>query len=305
MGTLWYRLSTTSATVCTIDEGFSETDTRLALWMTTDCADFSTYKLVAANDGNFLSSLTLVPLKGPTAYLVQLDLKPDTIEPGTTTGITVTCFNSQLRSCGVAPTTSPTLTSCTGSAHGDVCTRRCQESGVPHTHTIVCNDGNWTQITPGGCGGCRPALTAAHSLAERSCVGPSPSNDDVCAAIDILVNGNHTNFTLLGASVEDDEMGPGPGPGGANASCRSQHGWCSQQHTLVNTVWFRVRPVLAGLCNVSVSQLSAAPEYGGSLDVQLALYSIGNCSDFTSFVLLAANQHQGVYRALRQVRSSR
>lgn len=106
---------------------------------------------------------------------------------------------------------------------------------------------------------------------------PPPPNDDVCDAQELTL-GDSTAFTNVSASVEDGEVSPGPGSA-AGASCLSQDGWCLLDTAVQSSVWFYFTAPASG--HVSVTS--------GTFDAQIAVYSVGDCEDFSTFTEVSAN----------------
>lgn len=103
--------------------------------------------------------------------------------------------------------------------------------------------------------------------------------DNVCDA-DCLTLGEGYPFSNAGATVQPGEVDPGPG-----ASCNATDGWCSfePQPFLDNTVWFRFIAPPSGC--VSLVAIDA--------DMQMAVWQTSDCSDFSTFVEIAANDDSG------------
>ncbi len=104
--------------------------------------------------------------------------------------------------------------------------------------------------------------------------------DDVCNA-DCLEVGVSTPFDNTGATAQTDE--PSPGPGTGSSSCNSEDGWCSFETDVDNSIWFQFVAPASGC--VDVSALDA--------DLQLAVWTASDCSDFTTFVEVGANDDGG------------
>jgi hypothetical protein len=103
------------------------------------------------------------------------------------------------------------------------------------------------------------------------------AGDNVCAPI-ALPYGVSGPYTNVGATTEVDEPVPTGG------SCNSQTTWCTGQ-TISNSVWFSFVAPPSGRVIIN----TASPLW----DNQLALYAVDNCAEFSSFVLLAANDDGG------------
>lgn len=112
-----------------------------------------------------------------------------------------------------------------------------------------------------------------------------PVNDDVCDALSFVLDGPPVTISNIGATVQSGEntIVPPTFP-----DC-SPGGWCDQSHPnggagMDNSLWFSfVAPMdMAVEINLCAS----------SFDTQLALYEVGDCSDFSSFNLIWATDDQ-------------
>lgn len=110
-------------------------------------------------------------------------------------------------------------------------------------------------------------------------------NDSPCDAISILTDGTVVDGSNLGATVDLAEVAPPDG------DCSANFSWCDGDGVngqLDATVWYSF----------------AAPESGGvevttcnpntDFDTQIAIYSAEDCSDYSTFALLAANEDYDV-----------
>jgi hypothetical protein len=102
-----------------------------------------------------------------------------------------------------------------------------------------------------------------------------PTNDNVCNATELIVDGASVLYDNAGSTIETDEPSPEPG-----FNC--VFSWCDGAGP-ENTSWFSFSAPSNGAVNITTC-LS-----GNTVDTQIALYEVGNCSDFTTFTLLAAN----------------
>ena len=112
--------------------------------------------------------------------------------------------------------------------------------------------------------------------------GGPPSNDNACNASPVSL-GAPTSFDNTCATPD----GPSPGAGSGTASCDSQDGWCSFETDVQNDVWFVFTAPPSGWVSIN-SGFDAAP-----FDTQLAIWSVGDCNDNSSFVEIAANDDGG------------
>lgn len=109
------------------------------------------------------------------------------------------------------------------------------------------------------------------------CITSAPSNDFVCSPEILQVDGSVQYFTNGAATVETDETNIAPPSTGFN----STDGWGLS--TLEHTVWFTFDAPASG--NVIISCLDMV------MDGQVAVYEVGNCSDFSTFNFIGANDN--------------
>jgi len=126
----------------------------------------------------------------------------------------------------------------------------------------------------------RCMLTNAGCSAPSNCVTlvVTVAGDNVCDAIPVSVgvNGPFSNQTATGQTGE--VVPPGTG-------CSTQTGWCNNTGA-VNSVWFTFTPTVSGSYSFHLANNPPGLNY---FDSQLALYSVGNCNNFGTFSLIAAN----------------
>jgi hypothetical protein len=113
-----------------------------------------------------------------------------------------------------------------------------------------------------------------------------PSNDDVCDALEVIVDGSAELVASQGATVQTGEevIVPLHEP-----SCNEPGFWCDgittgQPASLDNSLWFKFISPASGAVNISLC--------GSNYDTQLAIYEVGNCSDFSSFSLIWATEDE-------------
>ncbi len=108
--------------------------------------------------------------------------------------------------------------------------------------------------------------------------------DDACDA-DCVEVGTPVNFSNSGATVQTGEPDPGAGTTGPAPSCDAIDGWCSfePQPFLDNTVWFTFTAPASGCVDIAAT----------GADLQLAIWSVGDCSDFGTYTEVAANDDGG------------
>ena len=111
-----------------------------------------------------------------------------------------------------------------------------------------------------------------------------PWYDDVCAAPDLGL-GIVWGWDNTCSSAQPGEVSPGAGTG--VSSCDSQDGWCSFETGVQSSVWFTFQAPASGC--VSVQSAFDASQY----DTQLAIWEVGDCSDWSTFTEMAANDDGG------------
>jgi len=104
---------------------------------------------------------------------------------------------------------------------------------------------------------------------------PPPANDNACNA-DALTDGVVLETTNIYASVEIGE----PAPAAGNCNDPNQMTWC--QSGLTSSTWYTFTPDMNGMATVTTC-------HTGSYDTQMAMYMVDDCSDMSSFTLVAAN----------------
>lgn len=106
-----------------------------------------------------------------------------------------------------------------------------------------------------------------------------PSNDLPCNAQVVAVDGGPVLTNNIGATADSDEVLPPNNQGGY--SCVS--GWCNDDLIVQNSVWFSF------VCpeNGAVSITTCLE--GSAVDTQIALWLAADCSDYSTFNFVAAN----------------
>lgn len=108
---------------------------------------------------------------------------------------------------------------------------------------------------------------------------PIPTNDIPCDAIDIIVNDPPVTHDNTFATADEGEvMPPNLGLDDPEADCIFQ--WCDGS-PVQNSVWFKF---VAPATTVGITTC-----FDNSFDTQMAVWSVGNCGDYSSFVYLSAN----------------
>lgn len=109
---------------------------------------------------------------------------------------------------------------------------------------------------------------------------PGTSNfvdyNNPCGAVELDFNAAPVLLSNVDANVNPGEPAP---PGGG---CQTFGLWC--EGNLSNTVWMKFTTT-----EVSTSIMATTCNTGTNFDTQLALYAVGDCNDFSSFELIAAN----------------
>ncbi len=112
-------------------------------------------------------------------------------------------------------------------------------------------------------------------LMAGACI--APANDQPCNATTLVVNDFPTAGSNMFATAEEDEAHP---PGTA---CQDSIGWCAFDSSATISVWYKFIAPVGGTVTVT----TCLP--GTSLDSQVAVYTVGNCSDYSTYTLLGAN----------------
>ncbi len=111
------------------------------------------------------------------------------------------------------------------------------------------------------------------------------SNDTVCGAEELMVDGTVYIFDNTGATVTVGETGIVPSQTGYNATDLPQVGW--GQPTLQRTTWFTFTAPASGSMRFSGEDVDAFWS-------QIAIYDAPICNDFNTFELLAASDQATV-----------
>lgn len=102
-----------------------------------------------------------------------------------------------------------------------------------------------------------------------------PANDSPCGALEITVDGPEVLIDNTTAIAQSSE--PRPSAGG----CGTPGFWC--ENAVTNSVWAYF--TASANQTYEVTTCNSGPGF----DTQIALYRVGNCSDYTTFDLLQAN----------------
>jgi Secretion system C-terminal sorting domain len=106
-----------------------------------------------------------------------------------------------------------------------------------------------------------------------------PANDNVCDAIELPVDGSIANYTNTDASTEDLEPIPD-----ITIDCIT--GWCDPYVNF--SVWFTFIAPASGEVTINLC-------LPGSYDTQLAVYEATDCSNFSTFTFIGANDNSPEY----------
>ncbi len=123
-------------------------------------------------------------------------------------------------------------------------------------------------------------LQAICGTDSSALVGPLPittalTNDTVCGAAQLTVDGTVYTFNGAGATADAGEAAIAPPATG----CSTNDGWCNS--TVSASTWFTFDAPASG--NVNISGLDVG------FDGQVAVYEVTDCGNFTTFTLIGAN----------------
>ncbi|MEO0780022.1 MAG: hypothetical protein AAF146_25905, partial [Bacteroidota bacterium] len=108
-----------------------------------------------------------------------------------------------------------------------------------------------------------------------------PANDNVCDALELTLDGAAVVINNLGATAEDGEdaiVPPAPTEPGAPGLC-GPNGWCDG--LLGHSLWFKFTAPATNTVDINIC--------GSDFDAQVALYQVGECSDFGTFTWINAS----------------
>jgi Secretion system C-terminal sorting domain len=103
-----------------------------------------------------------------------------------------------------------------------------------------------------------------------------PANDDPCNATALIIGGGSVAFNDSLATALAGEVAP------TAISCATS--WC--EVVVTNSVWFSFVAPATGIINCT----TCLP--GNTIDTQMAIYSVVDCNDFSTYTLLGANDDQ-------------
>ena len=138
---------------------------------------------------------------------------------------------------------------------------------------IVSPDTDTTYIVEGHSGSCMDTDSI------RVIITYAPENDDVCDAIELVLNTEEGPFTNEFATVQVNE----PFPDTTGSLCTTPGYWCSEGG-LQNSVWFKFVAPNSGVVSITTD----------GFDNQIAVYDAASCSDIVSgnpalYEIVAAN----------------
>ena len=108
---------------------------------------------------------------------------------------------------------------------------------------------------------------------------PPPANDNSCNAI-ALTAGDTLETTCIYATTQPGE----PMPEAGSCNDPDQMLWCIS--SLSNSTWYTFTPDVDGFATITTC-------HAGSFDTQMAVYEVEDCSDFSTYNLMLANDDNG------------
>jgi len=172
------------------------------------------------------------------------------------------------------------LTVYEGSCDGLICVDgndddfSCTFSGLQSTVNFLAAEGTTYYILVHGFS----SATGNFSL-SLECIQP-PENDGPCNFVPLTL-GEAKEYRNDFASADPGEVSPGAGTG--TSSCNSNDGWCSFETDVDNSVWFSFIVPASGSVSVDTP----------GFDNQLAVWSASDCSDYTTYTKIGANDDSG------------
>ncbi len=209
----------------------------------------------------------------------------------------------------VAPSCSPTVTGfALANAAGDSITECLSQQGSYFVNVVLdggtdndffdvsVNGGEATAIAPGDSAilGPIPALSAANITVTGQdvevCGGSAtvaapqvcgPDNDQPCDAIALTNDGVPSiPYSNIFATADDGEVTPPDG------GCQTDSTWCNNA-LATSSIWFTFVAPPSGRARIDgCSPLT-------TFDNQFAIYSVGDCDDYSSYELIGANDDRG------------
>lgn len=186
------------------------------------------------------------------------------------------CITASL--CSGATAYDSKLSVYTGDCSALVCVDGNDDScGLQSEVNFTGTDGEMFWILVHGFGG-----ASGEFELEVICEDP-PANDNVCDATALTVNSPEA-YDNACSSADAGEITPGGGTGAS--ACDSQDGWCDilGEPVANNSLWFTVTVPASGSINIATDNTN---------DLQLAVYEVGDCADYGTFTVVAANDDGG------------
>ncbi|WNJ18917.1 T9SS type A sorting domain-containing protein [Pontibacter sp. G13] len=109
-----------------------------------------------------------------------------------------------------------------------------------------------------------------------------PSNDNVCQAISLPVDGSYGVYSNLNATLQSGESALNPPPGNG----QTNDGWFVGDTMIQTSVWFSFVAPQSGSMSIDLCNGGSA---NTTFDTQIALYSTTDCQDFGTFTWLFGN----------------
>ncbi len=124
-------------------------------------------------------------------------------------------------------------------------------------------------------------LLMVFSLLNTTSIFAQPANDNVCDALELTLDGPAVVVNNLGGTAEAGEetiVPPNPTEDGAPGLC-GPNGWCDG--LLGHSMWFKFTAPATTTVDINIC--------GSDFDAQVALYEVGECSDFSTFTWINAS----------------
>lgn len=277
---VWYTFTVPASGTFNVNVTSADFDPQVAVYTTDNCTNFSTFTLIAANDDSATSPLN------QDAYV-----EAGCLSPGSTVYVLVDASDSAFGSFTIVANEIST-----GAL--DIL------ANVTNSSTEISNDGSIDVLAVGGVKPYTYSWSDGFLTEDRSNLGAGTytltvtdkcgtsvtksylisfagiSNDDVCNAKLLPVDGVTYPANNLGASIQAGEAGIAPD--GNSQDCFSNINWCKNDG-IDGTVWFKF---IAPSSTVTVDLCNGAQNV---IDPQIAVYSAALCSNFGTFTMLGAN----------------
>ncbi|MGE3107725.1 MAG: tyrosinase family protein [Phycisphaerales bacterium] len=121
-------------------------------------------------------------------------------------------------------------------------------------------------------------------------VTPPPTNDDPCRAIFIGL-GQPVGYNIYCATAQPGEVTPGPGSG-PQRGCYSRDGWCQGDPAVQNSAWYHFIAPPTGTVTIHAGHMTH-DTHEDLTNPQLAVYEVGDCANYGTYQLIAANDDSG------------